>query len=121
MSTLSKIQQLLKEQNKTQKDLTDFLQLKKSTFTSWKSGANESYKKYIDKIADYLDVTTDYLLGNSDERKPVNTELSADDIKFALFGGDSEYISDERFNDVLSFAKIVAEQERRKRADKNND
>lgn len=120
MCTLSRIQQLLKEQNKTQKNLTDYLGLGKQTFTNWNNGA-KSYIKYIDKIAEYLDVTTDYLLGNSDERKPVNTELSADDIKFALFGGDSEYISDERFNDVLSFAKIVAEQERRKRADKNND
>ena len=52
MSTLDKIQALLKEQKKTQKDLMDYLGLEKSTFTTWKSpkSKNKSYKKYIKEL-----------------------------------------------------------------------
>lgn len=46
--------------------------------------------------------------------------ITEDDIKFALFGGDAETISDEAFEDVKRFAQIVAEKERRKRENGNN-
>ena len=107
MCTLDKIKQLLKEQGKSQKDLTDYLGLGKQTFTNWNAGA-KSYGKYIDKIAEFLDVTTDYLLGQSDERKPINHDVTDDDIKFALFGGDGE-ITDEMYNDVKNFAQFIKE------------
>lgn len=108
MCTLDKIQQLLKEQNKTQKDLTDFLGLSKNTFTNWKLGFTSSYTKYINKIAEFLDVSTDYLLGNTDERKPINHDITDNDIKFALFGGEGE-ITDEMYQDVKDFAKFIKE------------
>ena len=62
MDTLNKILSLLKEQKKTQKELMEHLGLGKTAFTGWKSGANTSYLKYISKIAEFLGVSTDYLL-----------------------------------------------------------
>ncbi|MBQ7129389.1 MAG: helix-turn-helix transcriptional regulator [Clostridia bacterium] len=106
MYTLDKIKQLLKEQNKSQKDLTDYLGLKKSTFTSWNAGLNTSYNKHIGRIAEFLDVSTDYLLGNTDERKPINHDITDDDIKFALFEG-ADNITDEMYDEVKEFAKFV--------------
>ena len=49
MATLEKIQTLLREQKKTQKELMDYLGLGKTAFTGWKNGSNTSYKKHIDK------------------------------------------------------------------------
>ncbi len=72
MNTLEKISHLLHQQKKKQKDLTDYLGLTKNTFTNWKLGASESYKKHIDKIAEFFDVSTDYLLGI--EKKPLINE-----------------------------------------------
>ena len=66
MCTLNKISKLLKEQKKTQKDLTDYLGLTKNTFTNWKGGTSASYLKHIGQIAEYLGVSADYLLGKSD-------------------------------------------------------
>lgn len=63
MDTLDKIKTLLKEQRKTQKQLMDYLGLGKTAFTGWNSGANTSYNKHIGKIAEFLGVSTDYLLG----------------------------------------------------------
>lgn len=72
MDTLNKIMQLLKEQRKTQKQLMDYLGLGKTAFTGWKNGSNTSYKKHLDKIAEYFDVSADYLLGKTEDRRPVN-------------------------------------------------
>lgn len=63
MDTLERIVQLLKEKNKKQKDLTDFLGITKNAFTNWKSGNNTSYIKYLPIIAEFLDVSVDALLG----------------------------------------------------------
>ena len=43
METLNKIMEIMKEKNLKQKDLTDFLNLGKGTFTEWKSGKTNSY------------------------------------------------------------------------------
>lgn len=64
MDTINKIMLLLNSLQRTQQDLTNFLGLEKSTFSAWKSGKSKSYKKYIDKIAEYLNVSTDYLLND---------------------------------------------------------
>ena len=61
------------------------------------------------KIAQYFHVSADYLLGTNNTSDPDET------LRFALFGGDAEYISDEAFEDVKRFAQIVAEKEKAKR------
>ncbi len=120
--TLERIIQELKNQNKRQMDLTDFLGLTHNIFGNWKAGRNTSYKKYIHAIANYLGVSVEYLRGETDNKYPTDSSVSSPDelIKFALFGGDAETISDEAFEDVKRFAQIVAEKERRKRENGNN-
>ena len=78
MRTIDKILYLLDAQNKKQKDLTDFLNISKGVFTDWKSGKNTSYLKHIGKIAEFFNVSTDYLLGK--ENSPLSKEsgLSAE-------------------------------------------
>ncbi len=45
-----------------QKELTDFLNLKKTAFTDWKSGKSNSYRKYLIEIAEFFNVSLDYLV-----------------------------------------------------------
>ena len=79
MNTLDKINHLLKQQNKKQKDLTDFLSISKNVFTDWKSGKNTSYLKHIRKIAKFLNVSVDYLLGvEKKEANPLLKELTSE-------------------------------------------
>ena len=54
---------ILKRKNLKQKDLTDYLGLTKNTFTNWKGGRSESWKKYLPQIAEFLGVSVDELLG----------------------------------------------------------
>lgn len=71
LSTLDRITNLLKKQNKKQKELTDYLGITKNAFTDWKNGRIKSYNKYIPQIAEFLNVSTDYLLGNAIDTKGV--------------------------------------------------
>ena len=59
-------------------------------------------------IAEYLGLTTDYLL-TGEEKTPTlesGRTINDDDIKFALFGGDGE-ITDAMYDEVKRFAQMV--------------
>ena len=71
---IERISKLLQEQNKKQKDLTDYLGITPNAFTDWKSGRIKSWQKHLPKIADFLGVQTDYLLGKTENKMPGVTE-----------------------------------------------
>lgn len=106
MDTLEKILLLLSQQNKKQKDLTDYLKIGKQTTTEWKSGRNKSYMKYIPQIAEFFGTTPNYLLGEDE-----GSNVSEEEIKFALFDG-SEDVTDEMFEEVKAYAHFVKERKR---------
>ena len=85
--------------------------LNRSAVNKWKAGGKPNGNTAA-KLAAYFGVTTDYLLGQSDERrapaeKPTITD---DDIKFALFGGDGE-ITDAMYEEVKQFAAFLKQRE----------
>lgn len=95
MEVLDKIILLLRQNSHTQKELTDYLGLEKSTFSSWKSGKSQSYNKYIPQIAEFLETTPDYLLGWADD--PIDYESTEENLNAPLdvirhFDGDAEKI-----------------------------
>lgn len=63
MNAFDRIQNLLEEQSKTQKELTDYLSINKSVYSTWKSGKSKSYSKYMIEIAKFFNTTLDYLYG----------------------------------------------------------
>ena len=68
--TLEKILNLLKTKGIKDKDFVSAIGLYSSALSEWKSGKSVSYKKHIDKIAEYLGVSVDYLLGRTDDPLP---------------------------------------------------
>ena len=61
--------------------------LNRSAVAKWKDGGKPKGTTAA-RLADYFGVTTDYLLGQSEQRIPERGRVSDEDIKFALFGGD---------------------------------
>ena len=76
----------------------------------WKAGGKPNGNTAA-KLAEYLGVTTDYLLTGQAEAKP---KITDDDIKFALFGGDGE-ITDAMYEEVRQFAAFVRQREAEKK------
>lgn len=90
MSTLDRITNLLKEQNKKQKELTDYLGITKNAFTDWKNGRIKSYNKYIPQIAEFLNVSIDFLLtGNEHEKELPESEKLENCVVFHRDGKTS--------------------------------
>ncbi len=66
MDILDRVLKIIKDKKISQKSLCEYIGIKQQAFTNWKSGHTESYKKYLPQIAEYLDVSVDYLLGITD-------------------------------------------------------
>ena len=84
--------------------------LNRSAVAKWKDGGKPNGTTAA-KLAEYFGVTTDYLLGQSEQRQPARPTVSDEDIKFALFGGGGE-ITDAMYEEVKRFAAFVRERER---------
>lgn len=107
LSTLDKITNLLKEQGKKQKDLTDFLGISKNAFTDWKSGRIKSYNKHLPQIAEFLDVSVDYLVGKTDKKnKTAPSEQPMSQKQQQLFDIVAD-LTDEELKKVIEYADLL--------------
>lgn len=100
MSTIDRICELLKMQGKKQKDLTDFIGISKNYFTDWKSGRIKSYTKYLPQIAEFFDVSVDYLLGNDTKKK------RKVGVKIPVYGNVAAGVPIEAWEDILDYEEI---------------
>lgn len=118
MDTLDKIFYLLKNKGISQKSFADAIGVKNYTITEWKNGKSQSYMKYIDKIADFLEVSSDYLLGRDapDIKDHTSTAMP---LVIAQYGEIFKYIatlsSDEQLEAKKHFIEYLQlPQEQRK-------
>ena len=75
-----RIEQTLKFQRKTKKELLEHLGLRETNFTNWKYRNGKSYMKYIERIAEYLGVTINYLVYGTEESE-YSVNVSEDEMK----------------------------------------
>lgn len=68
MDILDRISSLLG--NREQKELTEYLKLKNSAFSDWKTGKSKSYKKYLIEISEFFNVSIDYLVYGKEKNTP---------------------------------------------------
>ncbi len=108
MDTINKIIELLAERNLEQQALTDYLGLHKSTFTVWKSGKSKSYKKYIEKIAEFFQVSTDTLLYHSKSESNIAGVFSQDKIyRIPVFATVSAGFGSYAEDDIVDYLPML--------------
>lgn len=99
-----------------QADLAEVLGVSKGAVAMWETNKREPDSLMLKKIANYFNVSLDYLLDN--EQKPTAPASSKkDDLKFALFNS-SDGITDEMFDEVKQFAEMVKLREEQKLRDR---
>ena len=96
---LNNIISLLKEQNKKQIDLTKFLGLSKNIFSEWKSKRSTSYMKHLPQIAEFFNVSVDYLLGKE-------TSVTENDFTYALYNELTHDLSEEQIQQLKQLANF---------------
>lgn len=91
-------------------ELCDAAGVSRQIMTELKKGRSKSFSsKTAEKLAAALKVSMDVFYDLDSQVM----EVTDDDIKFALFGGDSE-ITDEMFEEVKKFAQFVKAREKEK-------
>lgn len=99
-----RIKTLRKSNNLTQTEFGKLFGIGKTTVSSYETGnscPNDSIKLAICR---FFNVTTDYLLGNSNEKTP--SSVTEEDVKAALFNGSKD-VTPEMWEEVKDFAKYV--------------
>lgn len=100
MEVLNNIIQLLKHNKRKQNELTDYLGISKNAFTNWKNGDNTSYMKHLPKIAEFLGVSVDYLLGND---APTDKTV----FTYALYNEITHDLTQEQIDQLKKYADFL--------------
>lgn len=65
-----RLRDLRRENNLTGEQLASALNMKQSAISKWENGLQEPSKENLKKLSAYFHVSSDYLLGLTDEREP---------------------------------------------------
>ena len=106
---VERILSVMKQKKITDKQLTSYLGINKSAVTDWKTGKTKSFKRYIDQIANYLDVPVDYLLGNIDNPHGIVYTIGEDGKHYGISG-----LSKEEYELLVAQLEVLRKQQRRR-------
>lgn len=106
MITFERIKELAKKQGKSLNKVEEDLGYGKNVLYRLKN-SNPSTER-LQEIADYFDVSVDYLLGREEKVTPKHVDLSEDDTVFSF---DGKEISKETMRKAIAIAKALEENE----------
>ena len=116
MSEFSKVLRSLRnDDGLTQVELGKKLGLSGSAISMYERGEREPELEILETIADYFNVSIDYLntgifTSNSPSLPSSSDENIIQTAKVALFGG-ADHVTDEMWQEVVNFAKYVEARE----------
>ena len=67
---IKRMRDLREDCDKTQQEIADVLNMHRSVYRRYESGERETPAGVVVKLADYYQVSTDYLLGRTDDPTP---------------------------------------------------
>ncbi|HEN0471695.1 TPA: helix-turn-helix domain-containing protein [Streptococcus agalactiae] len=79
-----RLKQLRQKKGLTQQEIADLVHVNRVTYTNWEKGNREPNFEKLFLLAEYLETTTDYLLGKSDSNKKRNYRDGEDGINYLL-------------------------------------
>ncbi|EMF0542904.1 helix-turn-helix transcriptional regulator [Enterococcus faecium] len=106
MITFERIKELAKKQGKSLNKVEEDLGYGKNVLYRLKN-SNPSTER-LQEIADYFDVSVDYLLGREEKETPKHVDLSEDNTVFSF---DGKEISKETMRKAIAIAKALEENE----------
>lgn len=93
----------LRDDNKISQDrLSKSLGVSRSTIAMWETNGSQPDNDMLQRLADFFNVSVDYILGRTDEPFSVNQQLSG--LDFALYG-ETKDLTDEEKQDILDYVR----------------
>lgn len=110
---MNRIKMLRKEKDIKQDVLANLLGLEIAGVSKLETGRVPLKDEYIIKLANYFEVSTDYLLGKSDIRNP--EKIDSDKINIGLSIKDYNPPTEDQQKKIEEFAKFVLQDNKKKK------
>lgn len=111
MQIISRIVDILKEQNKTGYQISKYLGINTSTWGTWKRNLTDPPSRYIKAIADFLNVSTSFILTGEDD--PIYRYTTPDEDKFLeLYRQLPDHLKLEYIGELKGVIKTLSEPEK---------
>ncbi len=98
--------ELMKEKNLTQLEVAEIAKTTQATLSRNINGVHAPKAETVESIASFFNVSTDYLLGISDDRKPQTIKEQLKGVKLALYN-QTEELTDSQAQDVLKYIEFI--------------
>jgi len=114
-----RLEKLRVEKNLTHQQMADMLGITRQAYGNYENGKREPDLKTLSKLADFFNVSLDYLLGKSPHRsspnqyEPTPAEIE-DVIKKADLQFDGAPLNDEDKEDIIEFIKVVLKRNKKR-------
>jgi len=105
MIKLTRITDLRYDNDLTQRELSNILNVKRSTYSKWECGINEFPIGIIIKLSIYYDVSIDYLTNLSSIRGKANKNISLDNINNKITTIRKEHNNTQK--EISTYLKIT--------------
>jgi len=115
MDLMIRLEELRRQRGLSQTQMADVLQISQQAYSNYENGKRKPDYEMLIKIADFFETTTDWILGNSDERFSLNknNSLSPEKLKllkgigYAYCGGAEKELTNKDVDDILDILKIA--------------
>lgn len=107
------LKKLRKEKKLSQKEVADAIGVARSTYTQYELGDSQPAYEILKKLAEFFDVSVDYLLGIDHLRnRPSDAEKFEENIKKldpkrVILFNDFANMDEEDFEQLVQFAKFL--------------
>ncbi len=104
---------LRKAKGLTQKEVADFIGISQNNYSYWENGKVKIDNGSLQKLADFFDVTVDYLLGREERSSPAEQESGGivipekyKDVAVAFHGG-ADNLTQADIDDIVRFIEFT--------------
>lgn len=99
---------LRQEKNVLQKDIANYLNISASAYGFYEQGKRTPDANIIKKLADYFNVSVDYLIGKSNIKESADDILNNEDYTIALHSDhDYDELPDEARQEIANFIEYI--------------
>lgn len=108
-----RVNKLMYEHNINQLGLSKELQITQSTLSRNLNGIHRPKAEIVNGLAEFFNVSSDYLLGLSDERNPTSAKEQLSGIQLAFYN-QAEELTEAQAKEVLNYIEFVKNRDSKK-------
>lgn len=97
-----RLRELRSEKGLSQTDMGELLKITRQAYCHYENGKREPTQEVLKEISKILNCSIDYLLGNTDDPRPIDEQLAG--IDFALYG-ETKDMTEEEKADILDYIR----------------